>query len=300
MPDASRAVSEATLSHSGATRVGLLAVLLWASLALLTAATGNVPPLLLTALTFAIGGSVGLLAALRGPGLRVLCQRPAAWLHGVGGLAGYHLAYFSALKWAPPADASLLNYLWPLLIVLLSARLPGMRLRPAHVVAALMGLAGTAVLLLGKGGLSGFEWPYLPGYLLAFASAIIWSIYSVTARAFADVPTEAVSGFCLATALLALICHLAVEPTIWPQGALEWGAVLALGIGPVGLSFYAWDIGMKRGDVRLLGIAGYGAPILSTLLLVAGGFAPATWALAAACALIVGGAALATLAGRSR
>ncbi|MET3353844.1 UNVERIFIED_ORG: drug/metabolite transporter (DMT)-like permease [Xanthobacter viscosus] len=282
------------MTSAAATRIGLLAILLWATLAVLTAATGQVPPFLLTALTFAIGGAVGVGAALAGPGLGVLKQRPLAYLHGVGGLFGYHFLYFTALKWAPAAEAGLIAYLWPLLIVLLSAFLPGGGLRRVHVIGALMGFAGTVVLLLGKGGFTGVEMRFAPGYLAAFACAFIWSSYSVASRQFADVPTQAVAGFCLATAVLAGLCHLALERTVWPSGALEWAAVALLGIGPVGLAFYTWDIGMKRGDVRFLGVASYAAPVLSTLLLVATGFAAPSWSLALACALIVGGAFVAT------
>ncbi|MFG1461516.1 EamA family transporter [Xanthobacter sp. DSM 24535] len=279
-----------------ATRIGLVAIALWSTLALSTAATGAVPPFLLTSLTFAVGGLVGLLAALRGPGLGVLRLPLAAWIHGVGGLFGYHFAYFTALKLAPPAEAGLIAYLWPLLIVLLSTTPGG--LRRGHLLGALMGLCGTIVLLAGKGGFSGFEARYLPGYLAALACAFIWAIYSVTARRFPDVPTQAVSGFCLATALLAALCHLALEETIWPVGAVQWAAVISLGLGPVGLAFYAWDIGMKRGDVKFLGVASYAAPVLSTMLLVGFGFAPLHWTLGLACALIVGGAWLATRSGR--
>ena len=282
------------MAPASATRIGFAAILLWATLALLTAATGRVPPFLLTALTFALGGAVGLAAALAGPGIGVLAQRPLAYLHGVGGLFGYHFLYFAALKWAPPAEAGLINYLWPLLIVLLSALLPGVGLRRGHVIGALMGFAGTVVLLLGKGGFGGIEARYVPGYAAAFACAFIWSSYSVLSRRFADVPTQAVAGFCLVTALLAAACHLAWEETVWPSGFGEWAAVAALGIGPVGIAFYAWDIGMKKGDVRLLGVASYAAPVLSTLLLVAAGFAAPTWSLAFACLLIVGGAFVAT------
>lgn len=282
------------MAPASATRIGLLAILLWSTLAVLTAATGKVPPFLLTALTFAIGGAVGLVAAAAGPGLGVLRQSPLAWLHGVGGLFGYHFLYFAALKWAPPAEAGLINYLWPLLIVLLSALLPGGGLKRVHVIGALLGFAGTVVLLLGKGGFGGIEARYAPGYLAAFACAFIWSSYSVASRYFARVPTHAVAGFCLATAALAGLCHLAWEETLWPAGAGEWAAVALLGLGPVGLAFYAWDIGMKRGDVRFLGVASYAAPVLSTLLLVATGFAAPTWTLAAACLLIVGGAFVAT------
>lgn len=295
MPSASSAAqSLREISPRQATRIGLVAILLWSTLAFFTAATGAVPAFLLTALTFGIGGLVGLVAALLGPGLGVLRQRPLAYLHGVGGLFGYHFLYFAALKLAPPAEAGLLNYLWPLLIVLLSATLPGGGLKRTHVIGALLGFAGTVVLLLGKGGFSGIEARYVPGYLAAFSCAFIWAIYSVASRHFADVPTAAVAGFCLGTALLAGLCHLVWEQTIWPADLMQWGAVVALGIGPVGLAFYAWDIGMKRGDVRLLGVASYAAPVLSTVLLVLTGFAAPSLALGLACVCIVGGAVVAT------
>ena len=287
------------MTRSSATLIGFTAILLWSTLALATSATGAVPPFLLTALTFAIGGTVGLIAALvRGVGLEVLRQPWPVWLHGVGGLFGYHFFYFSALKLAPPAEAGLIAYLWPLLIVLLSSLLPGESLRLPHIIGAVMGLAGTVVLLAGKAGGLGFAPEYLPGYAAAAVCAVVWATYSVLSRRFHNVPTEVVAGFCLATAALSALCHLAFEPAIWPAGATQWIAVAALGIGPVGLAFYAWDIGMKRGDIRLLGVASYAAPVLSTLLLVVAGYAAASWTLAVACALIVGGALVATLLAR--
>ena len=287
------------MSRLTATLIGFTAILLWASLALATSATGAVPPFLLTALTFFIGGMVGLVAAMvRGVGLSVLRQPWPVWLHGVGGLFGYHFFYFSALKLAPPAEAGLIAYLWPLLIVLLSAFLPGERLRPAHIAGALMGLAGTVVLLGAKAGGFGFSPAYVPGYAAAAVCAVVWAVYSVASRRFHEVPTDVVAGFCLATAALSALCHVLFEPSVWPSGTSEWMAVVALGIGPVGIAFYTWDIGMKRGDIRLLGVASYAAPVLSTLLLVAAGFAAPSWSLGLACALIVGGAAVATLLAR--
>lgn len=289
----------APLSRRTATLIGFTAILLWSTLALATSSTGAVPPFLLTALTFAIGGAVGLVTALvRGVSLSVLRQPWPVWLHGVGGLFGYHFFYFSALKLAPPAEAGLIAYLWPLLIVLMSAFLPGERLRPAHIAGALMGLAGTVVLLGARAGGFGFAPEFVPGYLAAAVCAVIWSVYSVASRHFAKVPTEVVAGFCLATAVLSALCHVAFEPSVWPSGGGEWLAVMALGIGPVGIAFYTWDIGMKRGDIRLLGVMSYAAPVLSTLLLVAAGFAALSWSLGLACALIVGGAAVATLLAR--
>lgn len=277
---------------SPATLAGLLAIGLWSTLALLTASTGAVPPFLLAALTFTVAGGVGLGFVLaRPPGLAVLAQPWPVWLHGVGGLFGFHACYFFALKFALPAEAGLISYLWPLLIVLFAALLPGGRLLPRHVAGALLGLAGTAV-LLGRGFDLSAE--YLPGYAAALGAALIWSTYSVVSRLFAAVQTEAVAGFCLATAALSVPFHLALEPSVWPAGTGEWLAVIGLGLGPVGLAFFAWDRGMKLGDVQLLGVAAYAAPVLSTCFLVLAGYAEASWRLALACALIVGGAVLAS------
>jgi drug/metabolite transporter (DMT)-like permease len=219
------------------------------------------------------------------------------WALGVGGLFGYHALYFAALRLAPPAEAGLINYLWPLLIVLFSALLPGERLKLAHVAGALVGFAGVVVLIAGRGAIRA-DAAHLPGYLCAFAAAFVWSGYSVLSRRFGSVPTDAVAGFCLATAALSLLCHLALEATVWPASLTEWLAILALGVGPVGAAFYVWDIGVKRGDIRVLGIASYAAPVLSTLILVLAGYAEPSLSLAVSCALIVLGAAVATLARR--
>jgi drug/metabolite transporter (DMT)-like permease len=278
-----------------ATLVGLGAVALWSLLALFTAATGSVPPFQLAAMTFGVGGALAVLSwTARPQAVRALRQPPVVWALGIGGLFGYHALYFAALRLAPPAETSLIAYLWPLLIVLFSAFLPGERLRAAHVAGALLGFAGAIALFAGRGALEARS-EYLAGYLCAFACAFVWSAYSVLSRRFGEVPTDAVAGFCLATAALSLLCHLLFETTVWPASATEWLAVLALGLGPVGLAFYVWDIGMKRGDIRLLGVASYAAPVLSTLILVAAGYAEATRALALACALIVAGALVATL-----
>jgi drug/metabolite transporter (DMT)-like permease len=276
-----------------ATLIGLTAILMWSLLAALTVASGRVPPFQLAAMTFAIGACVGPLTwIVRGGGFRALRQPPVAWLVGVGGLFGYHALYFLSLRHAPPAEAGLVNYLWPLLIVLFSAFLPGERLAPHHIVGALLGLIGTVVLFAGRGA-SGFEWQYAPGFLAAFIAAFVWAIYSVLSRRLAHVPTDAVAGFCAATALLAAVCHLMLETTIWPETPGQWLAVLALGIGPVGAAFYAWDVGMKRGDIRVIGAASYATPLLSTGFLTLAGFAEATATIALAALLIAGGGLIA-------
>jgi drug/metabolite transporter (DMT)-like permease len=276
-----------------ATLIGLTAILMWSLLAVLTVTTGRIPAFQLAAMTFAIGGLVGCASWLvRSGGVASLRQPLVAWVVGVGGLFGYHALYFLALRLAPPAEAGLLNYLWPLLIVLFSSLLPGERLAPHHLIGALLGLVGTVLLFAGNTG-THYEATQIPGFVAAFIAAFVWAAYSVLSRKLKAVPTDAVAGFCLATALLAATVHLAVETTVWPETPAQWLAILALGIGPVGAAFYSWDIGMKRGDIRVLGAASYATPLLSTAFLIAAGFAQATATIALAALLIAGGGLIA-------
>jgi drug/metabolite transporter (DMT)-like permease len=276
-----------------ATLIGFSAVLMWSLLALLTIGSAPVPPLMLNAMCFGIGGMIGLVWTAR-QGFGVL--RGISWkvyAFGTIGLFGYHFLYFTAFRLSPTAETGLIAYLWPLFIVLFSGLLPGERWRAPHVVGAFIAFAGAAVIVLGRGGEGGGS-PL--GMALAFICALTWAGYSVLSRRLGAVPTESVTVFCLATAALSLLAHLALETTVWPEGALGWIAVLALGLGPVGAAFFTWDIGMKRGNIQLLGVASYAAPLLSTLALIGAGLAQPTWTLALAAVLIAGGAALAARA----
>jgi len=281
------------LTSRTATLIGLTAIVMWSLLAVLTLATGKIPAFQLAAMTFAIGALVGFLTFIGRPeAIRALWQRPAAWIVGVGGLFGYHALYFLALRFAPPAEAGLLNYLWPLLIVLFSALLPGERLAPHHVIGAVLGLAGTVLLFAGNRGHE-FAPGQVPGLIAAFVAAFVWATYSVLSRRLKAVPTDAVAGFCLATALLAVLVHGLVEVTVWPDAPAQWLAIIALGTGPVGAAFYAWDIGMKRGDIRVIGAVSYATPLLSTGFLILAGFAEPSANLALAAMLIAGGGLIA-------
>ncbi len=277
-----------------ATVIGFVAVLMWSTLALFTALSGTIPPIQLVAMSFACAAVIGAIAsALRGRNpLRHLRQPVAAWLISVGGLFGFHFLYFLSLRLAPAVEANLINYTWPLLIVLFSALLPGERLRWYHVVGAGLGLLGAGLLVTrGSGFVAAAE--AMPGYVAAIGSALTWSSYSVLNRRFGHIPTDAVTGFCLATAVLAALGHTMFESFVLPQGS-EWLAVLCLGLGPVGGAFYVWDYGTKHGDIRALGASAYAAPLISTVLLIVFGLGEGHWSTWTACLLIVGGAVLAS------
>jgi drug/metabolite transporter (DMT)-like permease len=273
---------------------GFAAVALWGALAALSVSAGPLPPFQMVAMTFAIGASIGIVRArVRGLGWRDLIGwPPRVWLLGIGGLFGYHALYFAALQLAPPAEANLVNYLWPLLIVLLSAPLTGERLGWPHLLGALLGFTGVVLLALGRG--LHFTAAYALGYALALGCAFTWSLYSVLSRRFGETPTDAIAAFCSASAILSVVCHLVFERTVWPQSPTAWLAVLALGLGPAGAAFYLWDHAVKRGDIRALGALSYATPILSTALLIVLGLAEPTGTLLVAALLVTVGAVLAS------
>lgn len=285
------------MTKARATVLGFGAVLMWALLALLTVKTVPIPPFQLTAMSFAIGGTLGLCWVVMTGEVKSL--REVSWkiyVFGTAGLFGYHFFYFSALRLAPAAEAGLIAYLWPLLIVLMSGLLPDERLKSGHIIGGLIGFAGAAIIVT-QGG-TRFEASAGLGYGLALLCAVTWSGYSVMSRRLGQTPTSTVAVFCLATSLLSCIAHFGLETTVWPVGVTAWVAVIGLGVGPVGLAFFVWDLGVKQGDIQLLGVASYAAPLLSTCVLVIAGIADMTWALLVASVLITFGAVLAARASR--
>jgi drug/metabolite transporter (DMT)-like permease len=286
-------VTVITASRLLFTLIGVLAILMWGALALLATNASAVPPFQLVAMTMTIGALVGMATWPFRPGAARALKAPIeVWALGIYGLFGYHVFYFMALRLAPPVEANLVNYLWPLLIVLFSAFLPGERLRVHHVIGALMGFLGAALIVTRGAGLDLRE-DYVPGFAAAMVCAVVWSSYSVLSRRFGAVPTDSVVGFCAATAVLAALCHLALETTVWPNDHAAWLAVALLGVFPTGLAFYAWDLGVKRGDIQVLGALSYATPVLSTLLLVAFGRGEASAVLWIALVLVTLGALVA-------
>ncbi len=274
---------------STATLLALATLTLWSFLAYLATELQRIPPLLLTGLALTISG---LLGAFRWRAWRV---PPKTFLMGVYGLFGYHALFFLALRYAPAVEANLLNYLWPLLIVLLSPHfLPGHHLTRRHILGALLGLGGAALIV--SGGRLHLEVRYLPGYLLMMGAAFVWASYSLLTKRVPAFSTAAVGGFCLTSGLLAVLLAGALgEWGAMPWGALsrrEWLLLGLMGAGPLGAAFYTWDAALKRGDPRVIGALAYLTPLASTLILTLLGGKTLTPTAAAAMALIISGAVI--------
>lgn len=274
---------------------GIVAILLWATLASFGVLASSIPPFQITSMAFFVAFIIGaLLWKKEGKGILVHLKWPLkVWIVGVSGLFGYHFFYFLAIQNAPAIEANLINYLWPLFIVLFSSFLPKESLKWFHVLGVFLGLIGVFFLVSKDGGLN-FETQYINGYIYAFIAALAWSSYSVLSRLFGKVPTSAVGGFCGLTTILALLCHLAFETTVVPN-TTEFLAIVALGLGPVGGAFFVWDYGVKKGDIQLLGTLSYSIPLLSTILLVLWGLSEPSSNIWLACLFIVLGSLISSL-----
>jgi drug/metabolite transporter (DMT)-like permease len=268
--------------------LALAAIALWGALAPLGVQLAHIPPFLLTGLGLLVGSLISLpLAQFRLSRWKV--PLPTLMV-GIYGLFGFHFLLFIALRNAPAVEANLINYLWPLgMVVMAPLFLPDLRLRARHVVAALMGFAGAAIAILGRGGPVSAGSGFHIGYLIALASAFVWASYSLLTRRLPRFPTAAVGGFAAASGLLSLLCHVLLEPSI-ALSTQDCLLIAVLGLGPLGGAFFLWDAAIKIGDTRRIGLLAFATPILSTVLLLLTTGQPLQWNVAVAATLVVGAA----------
>ena len=269
--------------------LALGAIVLWASLATLATVLSNIPPLLLTGIGLVIGSLISLpLSGFKLSAWKIPVKTLAV---GVYGLFGYHLMLFIAIQTAPAVEANLLNYLWPLLIVILAPLFTkSLKLGARHIIAASAGFTGAAIAITSNGQ-AGLSFDFETGYLFALAAAVIWATYSLTTTKLPAFPTSAIGLFGLVAGLLAIGAHFVLEEPA-TISASNWWLLILLGLGPLGASFYFWDAALKIGDPRRIGLLAFLTPLLSTALLVLVSGRVLSWQLAIATALIVGGALL--------
>jgi len=266
------------------------AVLLWATLASLATLLSDIPPFLLTGVGLLIGAAVSL-PALRS-GLTPWKIPVRTLLLGVYGLFGYHFMLFLALQTAPAVEANLVNYLWPLLIVLFSPLFTkSLKLNVRYVLAALSGFAGAVIAITYNSSAIASSSIEI-GYLFALAAAVIWATYSLATTKVPSFPTPAIGLFALVSGLLALGAHFLFEPVATISSA-DWVLLVLLGAGPLGGAFYLWDAALKIGDPRRIGLLAFLTPLLSTVLLILVSGNALSWQLLLSASLIIGGAVIA-------
>ena len=294
----------------------LAAIALWASLSALGVSLKHVPPFLLTGIALMVGSVLAWPFVLQDR--RQWQVAPRLLGLGVFTLFGFHFLLFIALRIAPAVEVNLVNYLWPLFIVVLAPLyLPGVALGRVHVIAAAVGFAGAAIAILGgheatsavgnavttapntapSSSAASPAWGPLLGYAMALGSAFIWANYSLQTKRAAlngtGFPTAAIGLFGLVSGALSLLCHWALEPTV-SLSAHDWLLMAAMGLGPLGAAFFLWDKALKLGDARQIGILSYLTPLASTVLLMVVTDRPLSWRIALAASMIIGAAVVGT------
>lgn len=275
-----------------ATLSGLLTILLWSSLAIMTTFVAPIPRFELLWFGFGLSFVIGTLILVLTGRLNEMKQPLKPWITGFSGIFFFHLFYFLGLALAPPAQVTLMSYLWPTMLVVCSAFLRKRQFHIAYLIGVLMGLAGTVFLMYGGKNTVITPW-VLSGYFLGFLCAIVWTIYSLVNRKYVNVPAGMLIGVCGGISLVAMLIHFSIEPTVIPS-LKEMIILIYMGCGPMGIAFLAWDYASKNANMSLLGSLAYLAPLLSMVWLVVAGKAPATFGLGMAVILIVGGAIVAT------
>lgn len=251
-----------------ATGIGFMALVLWACGALLVVSIGNLPPFEIQTFIFSLSFLVSFLKISYKRSWHQLTEVPKCmWFIGVLGIFFANLFFVSAFQYAPPEKVDLINYLWPVMVILFSPLLPNEILKKHQLCGALLAFLGVTVLLTNGKGFSGFELSHWKGYLLSFLNAFFWTIFILFNRKYKSIPNEMIGLYCGIGALLAFTAHCLFETFVLPS--LEQLLYLCiLGIFCQGMGYLFWDHGIKKGYYKLLCTLSYIAPILSMSLLV--------------------------------
>lgn len=288
--------------RGGAIGWALAAIVLWGTLAAAVgdALTGvRASTLVLWCLIFAAPTLLLWEVAFR---RRTLAQIFAAPPHvvalGLLGIFGYHALLFAALELAPIVEANLLNYLWPLLIVLLSPLIARERVSPLVLVGSVVGFAGAAIVVT-QGKRPDLAAADAFGYLLALLAAFAWSTFSLFLKRIGPAGENRMALFTVWSLGAAIVWAFAADGLVVPpQRALV--AAAWVGVGPMALAFVCWERAMMRGRASTIGALSYLDPLLSTLCVGWALGKPLTTPTWIGMALIVAGAALAPLLARRR
>lgn len=240
--------------------LGIITILCWGSLATFGNLLLHLPPFYVLGVVFIIGALPALFR------YREMFPHWKILTWGVLGYFGYHFFLFYAFRFAPAIEANLINYLWPVIMVLLTPVVfPENKLRNYHFVGATLSVIGSVFLVAGKGASLRME--NFIGYGLAFLAAVTWPVYSIGKKKLPPTSVWAIGSFCLISGIFCLVTHYFIEPRVVLQWPDAW-KLLVMGIGPFGIAFYCWDVALRWGDSRVMGALAYLTPVLSTLGLV--------------------------------
>lgn len=257
-------------SQSSATWIGYSALFLWACSGVLASSVIKIPTFEVLSVAFSISfGLTALLLTMRRRWTNVK-QPLLLWVIGMIGVYGNDALYIAAFKHAPAAQADLISYLYPILIILLASYLPSEKFSFKYIIAGFLGFFGSYLLITAGGDATNFQLKYMTGYFLAFIDAIVWSVYCIAARYYKNTPSEMIGMYCGCGLILSLIMHISYEQTIIPN-LHQTIVLIIMGLTTQGSAYFMWDYGIKRGNFNLLSVLAYSNPIIAVILLIIAG-----------------------------
>ncbi|MGA8165199.1 MAG: EamA family transporter [Waddliaceae bacterium] len=250
------------------TFLGLFAVAIWSFAALLAVELTSIPTFELLFCEFLIAYLIVFARysiSKEKPSFTSFKKRDL--LIASAALIANQMFYYSAFRHSPAAQVDLINYLWPTLLILFSSFLPNEKWSSSYLIACIFCLFGVYT-LLSPGESQNLSSNHLLGYFLAFGAAVTWALYSLYSRyRGSSNSASCISWACGPAALVSLLMHLYFETFVFPN-QYEIALILILGVFQMGLAFYFWERGLKKGCVKSLGLSSYSIPVFSVLLLV--------------------------------
>jgi drug/metabolite transporter (DMT)-like permease len=197
------------------------------------------------------------------------------------GEVGSAASFMRSTHYIAAAEANLIVYLWPGMIIGIGAALGIFRLRLRHIIGIVLGFSGVAILMRS----ATFSFSYW-GVGLALLGGLSWALYCLF-RLKWNTPAGPFLG--RGFGISALICgatHLLIERPVTPS-LHSLVAAVAIGVVPTAIANKAWDAGFRRGDSQLLAVMAYGTPLCSALFLTVLGIESFTWKLLLGAIVIV-------------
>lgn len=278
-----------------ATGVGCIAILLWSVGALITTTFKNLPSYEIISITLG-SASLTLFATIAWQGKWDVFEKAELFpiLLATCAITGLQYFYNEAFKYAPALDADLINYLWPIHLLLLSTILPNERLRMNQLLGAILAFLGIMVLLITTTAHSLPGANYVYGCFAALLDGLLWASYMIITRYFKRNPYEMTAVYFGLGALFTLTLHFKYETYVAPTYTQSAG-LLTMGVFVIGSAYTLWTYGIKYGNYKLMSVIAYLTPILSVGFLALFRKATLSSSMMLACLLVTLGGTLTSL-----
>ena len=273
---------------------GLIAISIWSYLAVVITMLSNIPPFEMLFFSTTVGFTLTSIQITIQKRWHTIKAPLDMWVVGSLFLVGTNLLYVSAFQFAPPVHAELINYIWPLFVVIGGAVFFKEKLTLKHKIG--IALCVSSMLALHFDQLQtvhGVTLRNMYGYGFALAGAVVCSVYTLVSKKHRTVPNQIVGMYAGAGAILSLIGHVLFEETVIPSN-FELMLLVLLGASAHWLSYQAWDRAIKNLEAWKICVIAYFTPSFSVSLLIIAGFGVFSWPLAASCVLLFVGSILAS------